>query len=122
MPIISYKKFLEVFNFMPINSEYEFYFTNTQNTYNVNKYKDEISFARCGYSDEMIKNGWPVDYRCSEEVFYKNFEELYSIKSVDGICLKEEWKNISDIVVNNTFCLANDDINVLFEVYKKFIR
>ncbi len=121
MSIITYEKFIEIFNFMPFNSEYEFYFTNTQNTYNVNKYKNEISFQRCGYPDEMIKVGWCADYRGSEEVFYNNFEELYATKSVDGVCLKEEWENISDIIVNNSFSLVSD-IDELIEVYKKLIK
>lgn len=116
MAVISYEKFLEIFNLIPHHSECEFYLVDTKETYMLIKYEDNISFQRCGYSDEMIKNGWPADRRGSGEIFYKTFEELYVKKTVDDICLKDSWDKVEVICINSSFNLPaeTDDI---FAVY-----
>ena len=112
MAIITYEKFLEIFNFIKGEPEFEFYFTNTKDTYYIVKYKDEVWAERCCYCDESELLTQPM--------IYSSFEELYITKSVDGICLKDEWENIADIVVNDTFCLVDpDDVDDLFAVYKE---
>ena len=110
MASISYEKFREIFDSLPAASEFEFYFDHTKETYMLIKYKDRVSFARCGYGDDMIANGLPVDYRGSEVFYYRDLEELYTAKSVDGICLKGKWNNITDILLNSTVSLLYDDI------------
>ena len=111
MAKISYEKFVEIFNLISYEPEFEFYFDHTKETYMLIRYKDKVSFQRCGYSDEMIKEyGLPGASRGSGEIFYNSFEELYAIKAVDDICLRDEWGRISDIIVNGSFSLFNDDI------------
>ena len=78
MARISYEKFLEVFNLIPHEPEFEFYFDHTKETYMLIKYEDKVSFQRCGYSDEMIAEEWSADHRGSGVTFYNSFEELYS--------------------------------------------
>ena len=111
MSKVSYEKFIEVFNVVPREPEFEFYFDHIKDSYMLIKYAHKVSFQRCGYSDEMIKEyGLPADSRGSGEVFYNSFEELYATKSVDGICLRDKWDNITDIVVDGSFSLSVDDI------------
>lgn len=116
MPSIPYEKFIEIFNLIPYHSECEFYFSNIKETYMLIKYENNISFQRCGYSNEMLKNGCPAYYRGSGEIYYKNFEELYINKTVDNIRLKDIWGKIETIRVNSTFNLP-DEIDDIFAVY-----
>lgn len=113
---ISYEDFIKVLDFLPSEPEFEFYFKDRKETYSLVKYKDSVSFCRCGYSDEMIKAGWNSDYRGSEEEYFSTFDELYKATVVDGICLKNEWDNIRTIVANNTFNLP-DELDDLYRVY-----
>ena len=116
MAVISYEKFLEIFNLIPYHSECVFYFFDTKETYMLIKYEANISFQRCSYSDEMINNGWPADYRGSGEIFYKNFEELYVKKTVDDICLRDSWGKVEVICVNSSFNLP-DEMDDILAVY-----
>jgi len=118
MAIITYEEFKKVLDFMPFEPEFEFYFKHTENTYSLVKYKDKVSFCRCGYSDEMIKAGWSSDYRGSSEEYFNSLDELYNATVVDGICLKNEWDNIETIVANNTFNLP-EELEELYTVYEE---
>jgi len=113
---ITYEDFVKVLEFLPSEPEFEFYFKDRKETYSLVKYKDSVSFCRCGYSDEMIKAGWSANYRGSEEEYFNTFEELYNATVVDGVCLKDEWDNIETIVANNTFNLP-DELDDLYMVY-----
>lgn len=117
---IAYEDFIKVLDFLPSEPEFEFYFKGRKDTYSLVKYKDSISFCRCGYNDEMIKAGWSAEYRGSKEEYYSSFEELYAATAVDGICLKDEWDNIETIVVNNTFNLPKefDELYVAYQELK----
>lgn len=50
MEKFTYVEFKSIFDSMPFNSEYEFYFKGTDRTYSLVKYKDSVSICRCGYS------------------------------------------------------------------------
>lgn len=117
---IAYEDFIKVLNFLPSEPEFEFYFKGRKDTYSLVKYKDSVSFCRCGYSDEMIKAGWSAEYRGSKEEYFGSFDELYNATVVDGICLKNEWDNIETIVANNTFHLP-DELDDLYMVYGELI-
>lgn len=105
MPIISYEKFLEIFN-LPLYAEYEFYFSDTDETYMLIKYEDKISFQRCGYGNHG-----------SGEFYYQNFEELYISNTVDDICLKDIWEKIKVIIVDTIFEIP-EDIDDIIAMYK----
>ncbi|MBR6594514.1 MAG: hypothetical protein IKK83_04975 [Clostridia bacterium] len=117
MATISYQEFVKIFNILPFHSEIEFIFSNTKKTYMLIKYEDSISFQRCGNLIETIrKYNLDADFVCSGEVFYKNLEELYIEKSVDGICLQSDWDRIEKICVNNSFNLP-EELEEIFNVY-----
>ena len=119
--LISFEKFKDIFKKMPVNSEFEFYFAGYKYTYSAIKYADAVSFARCGYSKNMIKElGIRTDYIGSDEVFYASLDELTNSELIDGINLFRDWNKITDIVVNGSFSI-DQDIRELVEVYFKEI-
>lgn len=70
------------------------------------KYDGYITFQRCSSGDGN-----------RGEIRFKDFNELYRAKTIDDVCLKDEWDDISDIIVNGTFRLADGDARD--ELYKK---
>ncbi len=117
MATISYQEFVKVFNILPLHSEIEFIFSNTQKTYMLIKYEDSVSFQRCGNSIETIREyNLDADSVCSGEVFYRKLKDLYIEKSVDGICLQSDWDRIEIICVNNSFDLP-EELEEVFDVY-----
>ena len=115
--MVSYDKFKELFWGMPKNSEYEIYFDNTSETYVIIKYADSVSFQRCGYSKEMIKeHELETNYLGSEEHYYKSIDELVNAELIDGINIVRDWHKITDIVVNNTLSLKSD-MEEIKEIY-----
>ena len=121
MAIISYEKFLEIFNFIENEPEFEFYFTNTEDSCFVVKYEDGVSFECSDLTEKDIELfGFDKSDISVKLLTFNSFEELYNTKLASGFCLKEEWENISDIVVNTTICLAEPDgVDEVFAVYEE---
>lgn len=104
MAVISYEKFNSLLEFLPVNSELEFFFEETAVGYMLIKYETDISFCRCG------------QYTGSAPMFYKNFSELYYSVTIDNICLRNIWESIDLIIVNNSFNIPNELIYI-YEAY-----
>lgn len=115
--MISFDEFKTLFMKMPNSSEYEIYFDDASETYAIIKYADSVSFQRCGYSIEMIKEyNLDTDYIGSGEFQFDSLDELVNAELIDELVLLRDWGKISDIVVNNTYSL-NTDIAELTDVY-----
>lgn len=97
--MITYQKFKEIFdNIDPnIEPEIELYFNNRDNTYMIIKYRDFITFQRCGRKEDT-----------SDEIKFSTLDELYKTKTIDDIVLKDEWDNISDIIFDSSFSVVED--------------
>ncbi len=94
--MIDYKTFQILFNKISGEPEFEIYFKNTDDTYMIIKYKEYVTFQKC--FDEQDRG----------EVKYKSLDELYNSILIDKISLKNNWNNISDIVIDSTFSVTND--------------
>lgn len=102
--MISYLKFKEIFDNINPNreSEIEIYFKNKKNTYMIIKYKDYITFQRCGIKEEQ-----------SGEIKFTSLDELYNSQTIDSIILKDEWINIEDILLDCTYSIVKDKEYIL---------
>lgn len=85
--MISYEEFKRIYNTIPGEPEFRIYLKNKE--YMIIKYEDYVTFQRCGTVDG------------SGEIKYSTLDELYNSKSIDNICLKEDWNLIDDIIVWN---------------------
>ncbi len=94
--MIEFAKFKELFNLLEGEPEIEIYFNNRESHYMIIKYDNYINFQRCGINDR------------SGEIKYNNLDELYNIKTIDNIILKDEWNNIKDIIIDETFSIIED--------------
>lgn len=104
MGVIPYDTFLRIWETAPYNTEIEFFFFNNEKSYMLIKYKENVSFARCGY---LTGSG---------EYYYSSFQELYTATTVDQIRLAEIWDSIEVIIIDDSFVLP-DDTDAFFEVY-----
>ena len=97
--IISYCKFKELFEVLDgkREPEIEISFHNRKDNYIIVKHIDYITFSKEG--KEVIKD---------EVVKLQSLDELYNNKTINDICLKEEWNSISDILLDFTFSLMED--------------
>ena len=68
--MIGFEKFLECFDLLGC-CEIELVFDNTKETYMIVKYKDYVTFARCGEE--------------SKKISFKSFDELASTKAIDNL-------------------------------------
>lgn len=88
--MITIKEFSEIFNAAKGEPEYAILLENREGEYMIIKYKDCVTFQRCG-----IESG-------SGEVRFGSLDELLSAETIDGICLKRDWNLISSIVVDGS--------------------
>lgn len=95
--MISYLEFKKWFDICKGEPEIEIIFKNRKYTYMIIKYKDYITFQRCG--DISIQSG---------EIRFSSLDELYHTKTIDNIILKEEWENIEDMIFDSMFCITED--------------
>ncbi len=105
--VISYSKFKEILDNIDSNREpeIEFYFKNKKYTYMIIKYKDYITFQRCGANEEQ-----------GGEIKYKSLNELCNSQTIDDIILINEWDSIEDIIFDCTFSVVDDKENI-FNLY-----
>ena len=105
--MIDYENFKKLFNVLNNEPEIEVYFKNSKNTYMIIKYKDYITFQRCGIKEKQ-----------SGEIKFTNIDELYNSKTIDNIFLKQDWSNVKDILINSTFSVVDDkeDIKKIYGI------
>lgn len=94
--MITYETFYEIFDLVSGEPEFELFFRNTNETYMIIKYENCVSFQRCGAQGDG-----------SREFIYKNLDELYHSRLIDGICLNESWETIEDIILDAIFDMAS---------------
>lgn len=104
--MISFLKFKEIFDAISPGMEPEITlsFLNRRSEYMIIKYNDRVTFQRCGTKSEQ-----------SGEISFGSFEELYNARTIDGICLKTEWNDISGIVFDSM--LDIDDSEGIMRFY-----
>lgn len=95
--MISFDKFIELFNLLSENEEMKIFFKNRKYEYMIIKYKDYVTFQRCGEH---------------KEIKYNSLEEFINNKMIDDIVFIDEFDNIKDILINNTFSIINDKDNI----------
>ena len=94
--MITYGEFKKLFDVIPGEPEFELYFDHTENTYMIIKYDNRVTFQRCGYKTGL------------DEAEYNSLADLYVADLMDGICLQEDWKHITDIIIDATFSVLSD--------------
>ena len=102
---IEYDLFEKLFNKIKGEPEITIYFENNENQYMIIKYDGYVTFQRCGIVDG------------SGEIKYNNLRELYNGKTIDDICLKDDWEKITDIIIDEGLSLK-DDLDYIKEMYK----
>lgn len=104
--MIDYKEFKKIYNNIPGEPEFEIKFKNNENKYMIIKYKNHVTFQRCG-----IING-------SGEYEYLDLDHLYNSELIDKINLKKNWDLIEDIMIYEIYSVVSDKEEL--EEYLKF--
>lgn len=97
MTMISFEDFSKLFDSIPGEPEFEILFRGVKAKYMIIKYDDHVSFQRCGVNDG------------SGEYDYPSLQELYQAVTVDGICLKDCWDTVENIIADSSFDLSVPD-------------
>ncbi len=110
--MISFCGFKEIFDAISpdFESEITLCFSGRESEYMMIKYDDHVSFQRCGNRSER-----------SGEVGFSSLEELYNARTIDDICLKDEWDDISGIVFDSMFDV-NDSEGIMRSYGIKEVR
>ncbi len=103
--MIFFLNFKEIFDAISPDMEPEITlcFFNRRNEYMIIKYNDRVTFQRCGSRSEQ-----------SGEISFGSLEELYHARTIDDICLKNEWNSISDIIFDSMFDVNDSDALMRF--------
>ena len=96
--MVSFEEFKIIYNAMHGEPEFEFYFKDSRTTYMLIKYKNKVSFQRCGTYEEQ-----------SGEFYYSSLDDLYVTRTVDDICLKDMWGDIEAIVAEAFYDLSKEE-------------
>ena len=99
--MISYEKFKELYEAIPGEPEFKLYFNNTEDTYWIIKYADYVTFQKSDYDAKELS-----------EIEYANLDDLYNANLIDNINLKNDWDNISDIVIDGSFSVVSDKYDI----------
>lgn len=104
--MIDFESFKKLYNSIPGEPEFEVCFNNTTDTYMIIKYPNEVSFQKC------------CDKQHSGEIICCSLDELYNSILYDNICLKRDWNDISDIIVDGAWSVLDDkdEIKRIFNI------
>ena len=104
--MIDFEKFKKLYESIPGEPEFEVCFNNTTDTYMIIKYPNEVSFQKC------------CDKEHRGEIICRSLDELYSSILHDRICLKKDWNDISDIIIDATWSIVDDknEIKRIFNI------
>lgn len=94
--MITYKEFKKIFEAVPGEPEFEFYFYHNDVTYMIIKYDLEVTFQRCGCTSG------------SGEIHYTSLDELYRADLIDGLNLERDWDTIELIEMDSSYRIPND--------------
>lgn len=95
--MITSERFKELFNKLEAkrNSEIEIIFKNIKDSYMIIKYEDKITFGKENLKDSPIYS-------------FTSLDDLYEANIINGTSLKNNWENINDILIDNTFSVITD--------------
>lgn len=86
--MVTYEQFKKIFESLNGEPEIAIYFKNRPHEYMLIKYVDHVTFQRCG------------DEKASGEIEFLSLDELYNSRTIDDICLKDDWDKIEDILID----------------------
>lgn len=104
--MIDFESFKKIFYKIPGEHEFEVSLNNTDDTYMIIKYPNDISFQKC------------CDKEHRKEIVCRTLDELYNSILYDDICLKRDWNNISDITIDAAWSVIDDieEIKRIFNI------
>lgn len=104
--MISFEIFKKLYESIQGEVEFEVCFNNTTDTYMIIKYPNDVSFQKC------------CDKEHRGEIICRSLDELYGLILHDNICLKRDWNNISDIIIDATWSVVDDknEIKRIFNI------
>lgn len=107
--MIDFESFKKIYESIPGEPEFELCFKNTNDTYMIIKYPDDISFQKC------------CDKEHRKEIICSSLDELYNSILYDDICLKRDWNNINDIIIDAAWSVIDDieEIERIFNIKKE---
>ena len=95
--MISYLEFKKIFDRINGEPEIEIKFSNRSSRYMIIKYDVYVTFQRFGNIEDQ-----------SGEIRFETLDDLYNKISIDDICLRRDWNNIEDIIINECISLKDD--------------
>ncbi len=103
--MITIEEFVELFDLIEGEPEFEFFLKNDEKTYMMIKYNGHVTFQRCGVDGE----GPITDFI--------NLQELLQEELEDGFCLKNMWSDIDTVIADGMYDLSvPDDYNAYKEI------
>ena len=107
--MIPIEEFEGIYNLIPDEPEFEFWFDEDGPTYMIIKYADCATFQRCG-------NG----SRGSGEFEYPSLDALLSADLLDELNLRRDWSRIQGIIASDSRHLNNpNDLQHLKQHYHR---
>ena len=88
--MLDIKTFITIFNKIPRDAEFEFYFQSVDDSYMVSKHIDYVEICKCGYENDNPIYDYPT------------IEDLIEQAKVGCKTLKEMWSDIEDIHFDDT--------------------
>lgn len=79
-----------------LEPEFEIIFRSRSERYMIIKYKDSVTFQKCG-----IGNG-------GGETAFRSIKELMDAPLIGGASLRDVWDDIDDIIVDSSLSLTED--------------
>ena len=92
--MINYEQFKNLFALLESGTEIEFYLKDSFDVYMIVKQTDFIIWGKCSPQSTITK--------------FSSLDELYNAKTIDGICLKKDWKNVRDIVLHASYSVIEE--------------
>lgn len=102
--MISFEKFKELFNYLDSSRNPEIKIIVNGDDYLLIKFENYITYGK--------------DFAPADEIYkFNDLDELYNA-SINGICLKDNWDKVEDILIDLTFSVIDnkDDLNKWYHV------
>ena len=93
--MITYEKFKKLFNQLDSNREPEIEIYVNDSDYLLIKFENHITYGK-----------WELE--STNEIYtFNNLDELYEA-NIEGICLKNDWDKVEDILIDLTFSVIDN--------------
>lgn len=93
--MITYEKFKELFDRLDSNRKPE-----------IEIYVDGVDYILIKFENYITYGKWDLE-STSEIYTFDNIDELYEA-DIDGICLKDNWEKVEDILIDLTFSVIDN--------------